>query len=71
MLSVLYTADVPLCRKTKGITSDSSAVDLLRQMLVYNPGKRITAAEALEHPYFKQVDLLVLSRGIFEHSESP
>ena len=44
-----------LCRKTKGMTADSCAVDLLRHLLVYNPSQRITAAEALEHPYFKQV----------------
>jgi serine/threonine protein kinase len=28
--------------------------DLLSQMLTYNPKKRITAAEALKHPYFDE-----------------
>jgi serine/threonine protein kinase len=29
-------------------------LDLLERMLEYDPSKRITAAEALEHPYFKE-----------------
>eukprot|EP01125_Pyxidicula_operculata_P012913 TRINITY_DN4251_c1_g3_i5.p1 TRINITY_DN4251_c1_g3~~TRINITY_DN4251_c1_g3_i5.p1 ORF type:complete len:521 (+),score=174.19 TRINITY_DN4251_c1_g3_i5:676-2238(+) len=28
--------------------------DLLRQLLTYNPDKRITASEALRHPYFEE-----------------
>lgn len=31
-----------------------SALDLLNEMLHYNPMKRITAKEALQHPYFQQ-----------------
>ena len=27
-------------------------MDLLKQMLAYNPNERITARKALEHPYF-------------------
>ena len=30
-------------------------MDLLLRMLEYNPAKRITAAAALQHPYFKEV----------------
>jgi serine/threonine protein kinase len=31
-----------------------SGFDLLERMLEYDPSKRITAAEALEHQYFKE-----------------
>ena len=30
----------------------SDGVDLLSKMLVYDPAKRITAREAMAHPYF-------------------
>jgi len=36
---------------------DSSAYDLLVRMLCYDPTKRISAEEALEHPYFKEPPL--------------
>lgn len=34
-----------------------TALDLLRQMLCLNPAKRISAAQALEHPYFSALPL--------------
>uniref|UniRef100_A0A8I6GKL7 mitogen-activated protein kinase n=1 Tax=Rattus norvegicus TaxID=10116 RepID=A0A8I6GKL7_RAT len=34
--------------------SDSKALDLLDQMLTFNPNKRITVEEALTHPYLEQ-----------------
>ena len=32
---------------------DPLGVDLLKQILVYDPKKRITARKALQHPYFE------------------
>jgi len=34
---------------------DARGVDLLSQMLVYTPGKRITAKQALQHSYFSEL----------------
>lgn len=31
--------------------------DLLRQVFVYDPARRITAKEALNHDWFKEMDL--------------
>ncbi|CAN0310850.1 unnamed protein product, partial [Discosporangium mesarthrocarpum] len=31
------------------------ALDLLSKMLVFNPAKRITVGEALEHPYLRDL----------------
>ena len=35
--------------------ADPLALDLLRKMLQFNPSKRVTAAEALEHPFLTGV----------------
>jgi len=35
---------------------EESGVDLLQQMLQYEPSKRISAKKALSHPYFKDLD---------------
>jgi mitogen-activated protein kinase 1/3 len=35
--------------------ANKQAMDLLKQMLVFNPHKRITAEEALKHPYFAKL----------------
>ncbi len=35
----------------------NSGYDLLSRMLDYDPNKRITAAEALDHEYFKEAPL--------------
>eukprot|EP00741_Cyanophora_paradoxa_P005123 tig00000863_g4965.t1 len=36
--------------------ASDQALDLLGRLLTYNPAKRITAAEALQHPYFAGLD---------------
>ncbi|ELU37155.1 mitogen activated protein kinase [Rhizoctonia solani AG-1 IA] len=41
-------ADFAICTK---LTNDPVALDLLERMLVFDPRKRITAAEALSHEY--------------------
>lgn len=35
---------------------DLSGLDLLQQMLIYDPAMRLSAKKALEHPYFKDLD---------------
>ena len=41
--------------KHANLQDDSAAIDLLTQLLMYDPGKRITAKNALKHPYFDGV----------------
>ena len=36
-------------------------IDLLSKLLRYDPEKRITASEALQHPFFKDIDQHTLS----------
>lgn len=45
-------------QKKKSFTStfsnmDAEGLDLMRNLLMFNPSKRLTAQEALEHPYLK------------------
>ena len=40
-----------LVQMVSGFTHDDIAIDLLLKLLVFNPKKRLTAEEALEHPY--------------------
>lgn len=35
--------------------ADPDAVDLMSKMLIFNPNKRISIDEALQHPYFKDI----------------
>ncbi|RKP10988.1 kinase-like domain-containing protein [Thamnocephalis sphaerospora] len=42
----------PLSKVVPGL--DPHGLDLLRRMLIYDPAKRISAKQALQHPYFKE-----------------
>lgn len=35
-------------------STPAQALDLLKRLLVFNPEKRLTAEEALEHPYVQR-----------------
>jgi hypothetical protein len=35
-------------------TAHPEALDLMRKLFVFNPNLRLTASEALKHPYLKQ-----------------
>ncbi|KAI3432591.1 hypothetical protein D9Q98_004139 [Chlorella vulgaris] len=37
-------------------TLDASGIDLMQQMLHYDPAKRVTAKDAMHHPYFDDLD---------------
>uniref|UniRef100_A0A7S1KRE3 Protein kinase domain-containing protein n=1 Tax=Percolomonas cosmopolitus TaxID=63605 RepID=A0A7S1KRE3_9EUKA len=37
-------------------SASKDALDLIEKMLVFNPARRISAEEALRHPYFKDMD---------------
>ena len=37
-----------------GAAVDEDAVDLIQKLLVFNPQKRLTAEEALKHPYIRR-----------------
>lgn len=43
--------------QVKNLNKDG--IDLLVQMLVYDPSKRISAKRIASHPFFKDVDLTV------------
>ena len=42
---------------------DENGVDLLEKMLVYEPGQRISAIKALEHPFFDDLKQLQKMRA--------
>lgn len=48
----------PLTKTVKELRADPLALDLLQKMLVYEPSKRISAREALKHPYFDEVNAI-------------
>ncbi|XP_062511406.1 cyclin-dependent kinase 1-like [Corticium candelabrum] len=48
----------PLSKVVPGL--DSLGLELLKKMLIYNPGKRISARQALLHPYFDDLSKAAL-----------
>jgi len=52
--------------------ADKAALDLLNKMLQFNPNKRITAAEAIEHEYLRSIrrpDMEISAEKPFESPE--
>lgn len=47
---------------------DDDALDLLSQFLVYNPGSRLAATDALHHKYFHDCPAATLSAPVSEDS---
>ncbi|KAM9165506.1 mitogen-activated protein kinase 15 isoform 1-T1 [Pangshura tecta] len=45
------------------------ALDLLKRLLVFNPDKRLTAEEALQHPYVKSQELFITLEPISSQGE--
>jgi serine/threonine protein kinase len=39
----------------QGLQPGCAAIDILTRLLDYNPETRLTASQALEHPYFLEV----------------
>ena len=56
-LFVLCNSDSTGLHNVVHLAPKSHAYDLLSRMLEYDPRKRITAAQALEHEYFKMEPL--------------
>lgn len=47
----------------------TSGIDLLMSFLTYDPAERITAEEALRHPYFRSVVMVVVSISLIDHTK--
>jgi len=54
ILNQPHKPNIPIDHKYE--MSDKVAVDLIKQMLIFNPAKRITIDVALQHPYFNAED---------------
>jgi len=50
-----YPTPETLNHLVPGLASDPHAVDLFTRFLSYDPSKRISAAEAMKHPYFHDI----------------
>lgn len=58
-----YAAPASLAPLVPGMPPDG--VDLMARMLAHDPARRITAAEALEHPFFRDLPEQLKAGGIF------
>lgn len=54
----------PLTLQGLAPTLDAPGVDLLENMLRFDPAKRITASEAMKHPYFDDLNPVIKEVGI-------
>eukprot|EP00003_Mantamonas_plastica_P022568 TRINITY_DN386_c0_g1_i5.p1 TRINITY_DN386_c0_g1~~TRINITY_DN386_c0_g1_i5.p1 ORF type:complete len:140 (+),score=31.65 TRINITY_DN386_c0_g1_i5:184-603(+) len=59
-----YSSKEPIGLKNRVQIKNKSASDLLHAMLKYDPNERITAEEALKHPFFEEQPLP--NRNVFE-----
>ena len=50
----LYEVDRVKDASSPRLFYPASSFDLLKDMLIYNPNMRVTAADALDHPFFKE-----------------
>ncbi|XP_075227035.1 cyclin-dependent kinase 1 [Lycorma delicatula] len=48
--------------KTQVKNIDETGLDLLEQMLIYNPSQRISAKQAIKHPFFNDLDKTTLPK---------
>eukprot|EP00919_Chromeraceae_sp_WS-2016_P073639 GHVR01174145.1.p1 GENE.GHVR01174145.1~~GHVR01174145.1.p1 ORF type:complete len:441 (+),score=78.27 GHVR01174145.1:52-1323(+) len=67
----LFQTRPPIHLSKKFPASSTEAVDLLQQMLVFVPSKRITVEAALEHSFFKEVRSAPLERMSQERLRVP
>jgi len=48
----------PIESVVNNLNLDKSGLELLNMMLRYDPNQRITARQALKHPYFKDLPIM-------------
>jgi cyclin-dependent kinase len=61
-------APQPLSSVCKELAKDPLALDLVQKMLVYEPSKRITARDALLHPYFQEFNQIENNRNLINQT---
>lgn len=75
VMNLKYVAPKPVSQVVKDAMSqkgiiilDDECIDLLSKMLVFNPKKRISIEDAIQHPFFK--DFNKLDRDIYEGNDN-